>query len=74
MMEKSALAGDGGGGGGCTPFPFKPNIITYKVAVYAPAECTLFHLYQYMYSVVHTNQSIVNIVHTEDGRDNEMSY
>jgi hypothetical protein len=32
--------------------------ITYKVAVYAPAEwagtLTLFHLYQYMYSVDHT--------------------
>ncbi len=39
-----------GKGGGCTTF-----IIMYKVAVYAPAEwtdtLTLFHLYQYLYSV-----------------------
>jgi hypothetical protein len=34
MMEKSALAGEGGGG--CTPTPFQPINITYKVAVYAP--------------------------------------
>jgi hypothetical protein len=33
MMEKSALAG--GVGGGCTPTPFQPTTITYKVAVYA---------------------------------------
>jgi hypothetical protein len=53
MMEKSALAGEGGG---CTPTPF--ITITYKVAVYAPAEWTdtlpLFHFYTitlYMYSV-----------------------
>ncbi len=46
MMEKSALAGEGGG---CMPIPFQPITITYKVAVYAPAERTdtlpLFHLY-----------------------------
>jgi hypothetical protein len=38
--------------------PFITFTITSKVAVYAPAEwadtLTLFHLYQYMYSVVHT--------------------
>jgi hypothetical protein len=43
MMEKSALAGEGGG---CTPTPFQPITITYKV--YAPAEWAdtliLFHL------------------------------
>ncbi len=46
MIEKSALAGEGGG---CTATPFQPITITYKVAVYAPAERTdtlpLFHLY-----------------------------
>jgi hypothetical protein len=35
MMEKSAQAGDSGG---CTLTPFQPITITYKVAVYAPAE------------------------------------
>jgi hypothetical protein len=30
MMEKSSLAGEGGG---CTPTSFQPNNITYKVAV-----------------------------------------
>ena len=51
MMEKLAPAGEGGG---ACPHPF--TLITYKVAVYAPAEwadtLTLFHLYLYMYSVV----------------------
>jgi hypothetical protein len=41
--------------GGARPPPFQPITITYKVAVYAPAEwadtLTLFHLYKYMYSV-----------------------
>jgi hypothetical protein len=41
--------------GGARPPPFQPITITYKVAVYAPAEwagtLTLFHLYQYMYFV-----------------------
>ncbi len=36
-------------GGGCTPTPFHPFTMTYKVAVYAPAErvdtLSLFHLY-----------------------------
>ncbi len=45
MRVKSVVADEGGG---CTP-------TTSKVAVYAPAEwadtLTLFHLYQYMYSV-----------------------
>jgi hypothetical protein len=55
MMEKLAQPGEGGG---CTarPPPFPIFTITYKVAVYAPAEWadthTLFRLYQYMYSVV----------------------
>jgi hypothetical protein len=37
MMEKSALAGEGGG---CTPTPgpFHSITIKYKVAVYTPAE------------------------------------
>jgi hypothetical protein len=48
MMEKSALAGEGWD---ARPPPFTPVTITYKVAVYAPAEradtctLTLFHLY-----------------------------
>jgi hypothetical protein len=50
MMEKSALGGEGGGAWGCTPTSSQPITITYKVAVYAPAEWagtfTLFHLYQ----------------------------
>ncbi len=41
--------------GGARPPPFTTITITSKVAVYAPAEwadtLTLFHLYQYMYSV-----------------------
>ncbi len=45
MMEKSALAGEGGG---ARPTPFTLFTITYKVAVYAPAESAfslpLFHL------------------------------
>jgi hypothetical protein len=44
--------------GGARPPPLIPFTITSKVAVYAPAEwadtLTLFHLYQYMYSVLHT--------------------
>ena len=40
---------------GARPPPFITFTITSKVAVYAPAEwadtLTLFHLYQYMYSV-----------------------
>jgi hypothetical protein len=35
MMEKSALAG---AGGGCKPTPFQPITITYKVALNSPAE------------------------------------
>ncbi len=49
MMEKLAQAGKGGGS---RPHPFTIVTITYKVAVYAPAEwadaLTLFHLYQYI--------------------------
>ncbi len=41
--------------GGARPPPFFTITITSKVAVYAPAEwadtLTLFHLYQYMFSV-----------------------
>jgi hypothetical protein len=53
MMEKLAQADEGVGS---RPPPFTTVTITYKVAVYAPAEwantLTLFHLYQSMYSVV----------------------
>jgi hypothetical protein len=54
MMEKSTLAGEGGG---CTPIPFQPITIPFKIAVYfAPAEwadtLALFHLYQYLYSTL----------------------
>jgi hypothetical protein len=53
MMEKLAQAGRVG----CARPPlFTSFTITYKVAVYAPAEwaetLSLFHLCQYMYSVV----------------------
>ncbi len=58
--------------------PFQPITITYKVAVYAPADwadtLTLFHLYPYICSVVHANQSILYIVHTANGWGNEISY
>jgi hypothetical protein len=53
MMDKSALASEGGG---AHPLPFTLVTITYKVAVYAPAEkadtLSLIHLYPYMYSMV----------------------
>jgi hypothetical protein len=54
MMEKLTHAGEGGG---CTPTPLSPAFtITFKVAVYAPAKwadiLTLFHLYQYVHSLV----------------------
>jgi hypothetical protein len=46
MMEKSPLAGEVGG---CTPTTGQHITITYKVAVYTPAERAdtfpLFHLY-----------------------------
>ena len=46
--------------GGARPPPLITFTLTSKVAVYAPAEwadtLTLFHLYQYMYSVVLTVQ------------------
>ncbi len=46
------------GWGGVDAHPSQPNTITYKVAVYAPAEradtLPLFLLYPYMYSVVQT--------------------
>ncbi len=52
MRVKSVLAGEGGG---ARPPPLITFTLTSKVAVYAPAEwadtLTLFHLYQYMYSV-----------------------
>ena len=51
MRVKSVLAGEGGG---CTP-TLITFTLTSKVAVYTPAvwadTLTLFHLYQYMYSV-----------------------
>ncbi len=63
MIEKSALAGEGGG---CTPIT-----ITYKVAVYAPVEwaetLTLFHLYQCMYSVSRV------LLSTPSAKDAEMA-
>ncbi len=53
MIEKSALAGEGGG---ARPPPYTLVTITYKVAVYAPAEradaLPVSHIYPYMYSVV----------------------
>jgi hypothetical protein len=54
MMEKSALADEGGG---CTPTPFQPITIMYKVEVYATAERASRYTpsissLSYMYSVV----------------------
>jgi hypothetical protein len=52
MMEKSALAVEDQG---CTPTVFHSTVftITYKLAVYSPAErantLPLFHLYPYMH-------------------------
>ena len=55
MRVKLAQAGEGGG---ARPPPFITFTIS-KVAVFAPAEwadtLTLFHLYQYMYSVVYSS-------------------
>ncbi len=55
MRVKSVLAGEGGD---ARPPPLITFTLTSKVAVYAPAEwadtLTLFHLYQYMYSVGRT--------------------
>jgi hypothetical protein len=52
MIEKSALAGEGGGEGRARPSPLTISTITYKVAVYAPAEradaLPLFLLYPYV--------------------------
>jgi hypothetical protein len=57
MRVESVLAGEGGG---ARPPPLITFTLTSKVAVYAPAEwadtLTLFHLYQYMYSVVRTTK------------------
>ncbi len=53
VMEKSALAGEVRG---ACPSSFTLFSITYKVAVYAPAEradpLSVFHIYPYMFSVV----------------------
>ncbi len=47
--------------GGARPPPFTAFTLTSKVAVYAPAEwadtLTLFHLYQYKYSVGQTRDT-----------------
>ncbi len=60
--------------GGARPPPLITFTLTSKVAVYAPAEwadtLTLFHLYQYMYSMVGTtvnwtyNQSLYTVTST----------
>jgi hypothetical protein len=59
MRVKLVLAGEGGG----SP-PLITFTLTSKVAVYAPAEwagtLTLFHLYQYMYSVVYLTSFVHN--------------
>jgi hypothetical protein len=63
MLEKSALADEGGEGGECTPTPSHSSYhyVPYKVAVYALAPkadtLPLFHLYPYMYSMDETNIS-----------------
>ncbi len=62
MRVKSVLAGEGGG---APPPPLITFTLTSKVAVYAPAEwadtLTLFHLYQYMYSVLPTLRSMIDL-------------
>jgi hypothetical protein len=58
MMEKLANDGEGGGGGGARPPFFTIVTITYKVAVYTPADRAdtfpLFHLYPYVLCVQNT--------------------
>jgi hypothetical protein len=60
MRVKLALAGKGGG---ARPPPFTTFTLTSKVAVNAAAEwadtLTLFHLYQYMYSVISAGHKLV---------------
>ncbi len=60
MMEKLAQAGQGGG---ARQPPFTIFTITYKVAVYAPAEradtLLLFHLYPYLLCAFHWFQRTI---------------
>ncbi len=55
--------------GGARPPPLITFTLTSKVAVYAPAEgadtLTLFHLYQYMYSVVSSDRHQLRKVRLE---------
>ncbi len=55
--------------GGARPPPLITFTLTTKVGVYAPAEwadtLTLFHLYQYVYSVITTVSNCTHIVYTE---------
>jgi hypothetical protein len=50
--------------GGARPTPLITVTLTSKVAVYAPAKwadtLTMFHLYQYMYSVVHSVHLLIS--------------
>ena len=69
MMEKSALAGEGGV---FTPTPFHSITIRYKVAVYAPPEradtLPLFHLYPIiMYSLTEITNVMKNAEIREKG-------
>jgi hypothetical protein len=54
--------------GGARPPPLITFTLTSKVAVYAPAEwedtLTLFHLYQYMYSVGDALQQFPHVLET----------
>ncbi len=57
--------------GGARPPPLITFTLTSKVAVYAPAEwadtLTLFHLYQYVYSVLVLANKATNDAHTRSG-------
>ncbi len=57
--------------GGARPPPLITFTLTSKVAVYTPAEwadtLTMFHLYQYMYSVVKTEGNTAHLPAGGDG-------
>jgi hypothetical protein len=55
MMEKLALPGEGGG---AHPPPFTNFTITYKVAVYAPAEWADMYTHPFSYLLIYAGLRI----------------